>query len=80
VLTEIGRPISTFIAQLDAALKSSTNCLVVIGARPTRSSSISSPLHRLRQSSSRFPAHCSVLCRSAFGAIVTPRGKFRGWS
>ena len=28
---------STFIAQLNAALKSSTNCLVVIGARPTRS-------------------------------------------
>src|SRR5215467_4163325 len=27
---------STFIAQLNAALKSSTNCLVVIGARPTR--------------------------------------------
>src|SRR5262244_567834 len=29
---------STFIAQLNAALKSSTNCLVVIGARPTKSS------------------------------------------
>src|SRR5215813_8314363 len=29
---------STSIAQLNAALKSSTNCLVVIGARPTRSS------------------------------------------
>jgi hypothetical protein len=28
----------TFTARLNAALKSSTNCLVVIGARPTRSS------------------------------------------
>src|SRR5262249_17742051 len=28
----------TFIAQLNAALKSSTNCLGVIGARPTKSS------------------------------------------
>src|SRR6516164_226583 len=27
---------STFIAQQNAALRSSTNCLVVIGARPTR--------------------------------------------
>src|SRR5262249_35269559 len=27
---------STFIAQLNAALRSSTNCLVVIAARPTR--------------------------------------------
>jgi hypothetical protein len=31
---------STFIVQLNAALKSSTNCLVVIGARPTRSSQL----------------------------------------
>src|SRR5262249_31961489 len=29
---------STFTARLNAALKSSTNCLVVIGACPTRSS------------------------------------------
>jgi len=32
------KTLSTFIAQLNAALKSSTNCLVVIGVCPIRSS------------------------------------------
>src|SRR5262249_53026966 len=35
---------------------------------------------RLPQSSSRFPPTVRVLCRSAFGAIAAPTGKFRGWS